>query len=415
MKLLRTFARFLGDVLIRLAASTRPGFALGSNTLGPLIPTLYAAKDIVARELVGMIPAVMRDTSMDMAAVGQSVVWPIAPSVTATNITPGVTAPNDGDQVFGTSSWTISKSMYVPIRWNGEEQKALAAGNGIGSGRLLTMQFAQAFRALTNAVEIDLVNAAVRGASRATGTPGTTPFGVPNDLTDFAYPLQILEDNGAGVGPKRLVVNSQSMVNLRGKQSVLFKVNESGDDSLLRQGIIGEVEGFYIGNSAGARQVIKGTGTGYVTSASAAVGATAITVGSGSGTILAGDVISFAGDSNHYVVNTALTAGVVTIGAPGLRLALASGIAVTVENSYMPNVAFAESALGLATRAPAMPVGPDGSPMDMAEDVVYVTDDVSGISFQVVCYKQYRQLKYEVGLAWGVAAFKPDFISIVRG
>jgi hypothetical protein len=33
------------------------------------------------------------------------------------------------------------------------------------------------------------------------------------------------------------------MANLRGKQSVLFKVNEAGTDQLLRKGTIGEVQG----------------------------------------------------------------------------------------------------------------------------------------------------------------------------
>jgi hypothetical protein len=36
-----------------------------------------------------------------------------------------------------------------------------------------------------------------------------------------------------------------------------------------------------------------------------------------------------------------------------------------------------------------------------------VTDPVSGITFQIALYRQYRQVRYEVGLAWGVASVQP--------
>ena len=55
-----------------------------TNTLTNLIPDLYAALDVVSRELVGMIPAVTMDASVDRAAVNQNVRVAIAPANTAT-------------------------------------------------------------------------------------------------------------------------------------------------------------------------------------------------------------------------------------------------------------------------------------------------------------------------------------------
>jgi hypothetical protein len=88
-----------------------------SNTLTGLIPTIYTALDIVSREQVGFIPAVARNTKADAAAKGQTVTAPVAPAATTVDITPGATAPNDGDQTIGTVDVKITKSKW--LRSNG--------------------------------------------------------------------------------------------------------------------------------------------------------------------------------------------------------------------------------------------------------------------------------------------------------
>ncbi len=387
-----------------------------ANTLTGLIPTIYEALDVVSREQIGFIPAVSRNSSAARAALNETIMIPIAPQASLGDNTPAVTAPNTGDETIGNVTMTISKSKHYPIRWNGEEQRGL--NNAGVYGGLLRNQFTQAFRTLSNQIEVDLFNTAYQNASRAYGTPGTAPFGTAGDLSDIAQVRKILDDNGAPQSDLNMVLGSSAIANLRGKQNVLFKVNEAGTSDLLRHGIIGMLEGQMIRNSNAVQAVAKGTGASYTTdTAGYAVGATAITLITGTGTVLAGDTVTFAGDANKYVVTSGVSApGVVTIAAPGLRVAVAaSATAVTVGAAATSNLSFSSSAIQLITRSPQMPIGPDGKAMDMAEDVIQVTDPVSGIVFDIAVYRQYMQLVYHVRLAWGCQAIKSNHIALLLG
>lgn len=393
--------------------SMQAGVVLGANTITNLIPLLYAALDTVSRELVGFIPAAARDSSAERAALNQTINIYIAPPATTSDITPGVTAPNDGDQVFGNTTMTISKSKYSPIRWNGEEWKSLDT-NPVRK-QVVQDQFTQSMRALVNLIEIDLATVAYQTASRAFGTAGNTPFATANDLSDIAGVLKILDDNGAPASDRHLVLGTTAIANIRGKQSQLFKVNEAGTDELLRRGTIGFLEGAAVHTSAAVQTPTKGTGASYTTTAAGfAVGVTSIPLITGTGTILAGDVVTFAGDTNKYVVaigGNIAAPGTIVLNSPGLRQAIpAAPTAVTVGNTAAQNILVSRGYLQLATRTPAMPEGGDA-----ADDIIEITDPISGLSFQVAVYRQYRQVRFEVGIAWGFKGIKGDGITTLLG
>jgi hypothetical protein len=244
------------------------------------------------------------------------------------------------------------------------------------------------------------------------GTAGTAPFGTANDLSDIAQIYKLLDDNGTPKSDRHIVYNTTASANIRGKQAVLFKVNEAGTDSMLRGGTLGSLQGFEQHESNQIASHTKGTGASYTTdTAGYAVGATAITLITGTGTVLAGDTVTFAGDTNKYTVATALTGGVVKLAEPGLRVAIAtSATAMTVGNNYIPSVAFERGAIHLLTRTPLMPAGGDS-----ATDTMVVTDPYSGLSFLVAVYPQYHQSVVEIGLAWGQKAVKRDFIATLLG
>lgn len=380
-----------------------------ANTLTNLIPDLYEALDVVSRELTGFIPAVNRNSGVERAALNENVRVPLTADASTANNTAGVNAPDTGDETVDNVAVTISKSKHVPVRWNGEETKGLMNAGTFSS--IQAQRFYQGMRALVNEIESDLWTEAYQSASRAYGTAGTAPFGTAADMSDFAGVLRILEENGAPKNDLQLVLGHAAMANLRGKQSGLFKVNEAGSNDMLRNGMTDRIMGMAIRHSDAVSTHTKGTGSGYLLNdASSAVGDTTIAADTGTGTIVAGDIVTFDGTTAKYVVNSALSGGSFTIGKPGLVAAETDNDAITVGNNYTANVAFARSAIVLATRAPALPEGGDA-----ASDVTMVVDDRTGLAFEVALYKQFLQNVFHVRLAWGYKVIKEAHVGLLIG
>lgn len=379
-----------------------------ANTLNDLMPTLYAALDIVSREMVGFIPAVAVNAAPTGAAKGENITIPVTPTAETHDITPGNNPADNGDQEIGNVTMAITKSKYAPVRWNGEEQ--LGVSNSGTYNAILAGQFAQAMRALANEVDADLAALYV-GASRAYGTPGTTPF--ESSIKDVAQMRKILADNGAPMTDLQLVIDTAAGANLR-SLGQLTKANEADTDATLRRGLLLNISGFNIRESGQIATHVAGKieGSGAVNNGGGyAKGATTIAVdGASSIALKAGDIVTFSGDPAHYVISADASATPITLAAPGLMGAVADDATVTALGSYTASLAFDRNALQLIARTPAMPQGGDS-----ADDVTVVTDPVSGISFQVAVYREYRRVRYEVGLAWGVKLIKPEHVAILMG
>ncbi len=380
-----------------------------ANVLNNLAADIYKAADVVGRELVGFIPAsTINADGSERAAKGDNVRASFTREASAVDVSESMTIPEGTDQTVDSKTLSITKSRAVQIPYTGEDVRHL--NNGIGFETVYGDQLVQAMRTLTGEIESDLATEAYTNASRAIGTAGTTPFG--SNFDEVAQVRQILVDNGmpSNDGQASLILNSVAGTNLR-QLAQLQKVNEAGGADLLRQGVLLDLQGLGMRESAGVKSHTKGTGTSYlVNDASSAIGDTTIAADGGSGTIIAGDVISINGDSNKYVVNTALAGGSFAIGTPGLIAAAADNAAITVGNNFTANIAMHRRALELAIRAPAVPEGGD-----IADDAILVQDPHSGLVFEVRMYKGYRKAMIEVAVAWGVKAWKPDFIATLLG
>jgi|TARA_R100000455_G_scaffold31294_1_gene24477 hypothetical protein len=386
-----------------------------ANVLTDLAADIYVAADVVGRELVGFIPAVtINANGSERAAVGDVVRAAFTREATVGDVTESMTIPQGTDQTVDNKTLTINKSRAVQIPFTGED--VLHLNNGVGYDTVYGDMIAQAMRALTNEMEVEIATQAKNNASRAFGTAGTTPFA--SNFNEVAEIRQILVDNGMppNDGQVSLVLNTLAGTNLRQLAS-LQSVNQAGNDTLLRQGTLLDLQGLAVRESAQVQAHTKGAGTGYDINQGSgeAIGETTITLDGGTVNttgIKAGDIVTFAGDTNKYVVNTGLTAtsGDIVIGSPGLRLLISDAHEMTIGNNYTGNMAFHRRAIELAVRAPAVPEGGDN-----ADDAITVQDPNSGIVYEVRFYKGYRKAMIEVAVAFGVKAWKSDFIATLLG
>jgi hypothetical protein len=383
--------------------------------LTTLLPIAVQALDVVSRELIGFIPGVNRDPTADRLAKNQTLYSWVTPIIALQDIVPGMTAPQPADRTLGNKSIQIVNFKMADFYFTGEEEGQLNVTGQYGGVVADTVE--QAIRAVVNQMESDIALAAQVGASRAYGTAGVTPF--PTTVGESAQMRKILDDNGAPGETRSLVIDTTSGASLRTLAN-LTKVNESGTTMTLRDGMLLDLNGLKVRESSKVVTPTAGTmASATSTSAAFTVGQTVIPLATaGTGVVAAGDIVTFANDTNKYVVASVSFAGAnpasgdsITLAAPGLQKA--QGIAtraITVIASGPRMIAHSRNAILLATRLPARPSGGD-----QAVDVATITDARSGISLEFSKYLGYRQVRYEVAAAWGVSVMKSEHIGVLLG
>lgn len=380
------------------------------QVLDGLIPTLYESLDVVSRELIGVIPACELDARASQQAFNQPLASPVTGEVELEDFTPSSTAPNPTQSVVDNRQLIMNRMKRAKVTWSGDEQMSVETL----ATPIMKQQYEQAMRAVANAIEADCAEEAVAGAlafGNVVGTPGTSPFA--SDTKALTRARKILADNGAigsnGEIPQlECILNTEAAMDLRNLDK-LQKVNESGDDTLLRRGLLGNLYGFGIRESAGFKPHTKGVAEGYLVNGDIAKGVTEITIDTGSGAFNKGDIVTFGSDTTHmYIVAEDLDSGgtLLKITTP-LTVEVADNAAVNVSESYLSSAAFRRGAVQLATRVPAVPTF-NGVVRDLAIDRTIITDPVSKISFEVAIWGGAYQATITFAAVWGVRNIKGE-------
>lgn len=376
-----------------------------ANVFTNLASDIYEAAERVGRELVGGIHAVKINSGAQAAAKGDPVRAAFTqPQTVSTTYAPAMTIPEGTDQTVDNKTMSLDTYASIQIPYTGEDIKHL--NNGAGYQTVYGNQIQQAMRSIVNKIELDLNANISLGAGQAYGTAGTTPFA--SNMNDLPNIMKLLLDRGCpDDGSISAVYDTTAAVNIQ-NLSNLYKVNESGDSGMLRNGKLGELYNIALRRSGQVGKPTVGTGTSYVLNGSHAVGATSIVVKTGSGTILAGDVITI--NSLKYVVKTGIAAAGTLVLNSGLMAAGVDGDTVTVNAAARRNFVIHPDAVELAMRPLALPIGGDA-----ARDVMTVQDPVSGLVFNLSYYVGFKKAMIEIGCLYGSKVWLPDFAAIHLG
>jgi hypothetical protein len=151
-----------------------------------------------------------------------------------------------------------------------------------------------------------------------------------------------------------------------------------------------------------------GTAAGATTNnAGYAVGIKTITLASaGTGTVLTGDIITFAGDTQTYVVVTGdadVSNGGTLVFEPGLKVAIAtSNTAITLKASHAVNLLIHRDCFALATR----PLDSSTMGLGLFQSAV---DPVSQLALRLEISREHKRTRFSYDILYGAQCVRPEF------
>ena len=351
-------------------------------------------------------------TDMNIGAPEKSVVIPIPSRMSdAEDVVPS-SAPAQGDPMQpGFATVTINKWKRKGFTWTDEEQNSVA--NGVLGG-----QNQAAINALARTVVKDVLGNTYKKAYQAVGVPGQIPF--TNDLTVAGEARKKLNRQGADAMERYMLLDSDA----DGAASILPAFTEAqsaGMDHVLamREGIIARKAGFNFGYNGYLEEACKHTngtaapGAYLVNGAGQAVGATTLTVDTGSGAPNEGTLFTIAGDSQEYVCGAGCTTTSWTI-SPALKVSPSNDAVITIRGAssasgyVYQSLAFGREAIAFASR-------PDNAVLTPDTMMMQIPNPNSGLVLALEVSRQNKQTLFDYSIRYGYTVARPELLVRVFG
>ncbi len=266
-----------------------------------------------------------------------------------------------------------------------------------------------AIKGLANLINEHLL-AQYTGVYGYTGTAGSTPFAsTPEDATAAR---KILTQQLCPKRGRQVVLDHDAEENAL-NLTAFADVSQAGSTDTKREGEIGRKYGMDWYADHAVPTHTAGTSSGaLVNNASVAVGDTSVPCDTGTGTMVVGDIFTVAGDTQTYVVTTAVadvSSGTVAFDPPA-KVAWADNAAITLKASHVVNLAFRREAFAFATRRLQDVVMNDSSLNTMS-----IQDPISGLILRLEVSRQHKQTAWEFDILWGAKLVRPELACRIAG
>jgi len=363
-----------------------------ANDLTKVIPQILAQGLMALRENCVMPRLVNSDYGIDAKKKGSTIDIPIPSSVTAVQVSPGVTAPANADSA--PTEAVISLDQWYEAPFYLTDKELLESMDGT-----IPMQASEAVKALANNVNSFLMNK-YKGVYGYAGVAGTTPF--VTNTSEATDSRKVLNQQLAPLTDRRFVLDPDAESNaldLRAFQDMSF----SGSAEGIVEGKINRKLGFdwYMDQLVPTHtSTVLSAGAATINGAHA-VGVSTVSIAKATNTspLVEGDILTFAGDAQTYAVGADATLIVgntdVTI-YPALQVAASGGEAVALKASHVVNLAFHRDAFAFASR----PLE-DTVAAGLGSIVQSAVDPVSGLSLRLEVTRQHKQIRWSYDILYG--------------
>jgi hypothetical protein len=377
------------------------------NTLTNLQPTLYSVAQEVSNEPFGIIAGINTDFDDKGVAIGDKVTVPVAPVRAADDYSPSMNlnAGNAGaDATAGKVDVEITENRYTSFHLTGEQEKSLQ--NGGTDQEWFRQLIAQSMRTLRNEADVAAYAAIKKGAARALGTAGSTPFSTGID--ELADMNNLLYNLGAPMTDAQFVMSSAARANFM-KTGVYQYAYANGSEADRKAGILSREFGFSLRASAGITKHVQGAATNYALNAGVAAGGTTLDVKTGTGAASAGSVFTVGSDADLYVLNTAITDDTddFLINRPGLANAAEAEAALGFVGDYTPCLAFERSAVVGVFRPPYIP--------ENANIEQVLVSDQFGMTYLLCRVIGDGVVTWRLHIAYGIQVVQPEHVALLLG
>lgn len=401
------------------------------NVLTSILPKILARGLMVLRSRCVMPRLVNSDYSIDAAKKGSTIDIPIPVDVDTIDVDPNrlpvakaVTTP--GLVQVSLDNW----KQNAPIGLSDKDLCLIDAND-----HFLPMQLMEAVKALATDVNVEIFShycGASRGVYGVAGELdgfGTTPFdGSFQGVKGATYARKVLNEQLCPKEDRRGVVDwaceanmlalpafsdaekiMSTAVKMEGEIGRKFAIDWVADDDVPT----------HTPGTLLAAQTLTGSGTAdeSVLTITAQTGDTK--------TILIGDILTVAGDSQTYVVigrtaTAEYSSGVYTFASDpdtvvvGIQPALKttpSGATVTLYASHVVNMAFHRDAFAFATR-PLLDVSRQYS---LGSQMLSMQDPVTGLILRLEVSRQHKQTVWEFDILWGSDLVRSELATRIVG
>jgi len=381
------------------------------NTLTAAIPTIIARCLRALRGFTVMPQLVNLDYGTDAKKQGATVDVPISSEITAVQVSPSNTPPDDSGITPTTVSISLDQWWEAPFFMSDKDLKEI-----YDKADFLPAQALEAVKSIANKINATIF-AQYTGIYGFAGTPATTPFA--SDTSPATAVRKVLNNQLAPLEDRRMVLDPDAAANALDLRAFQDK-SWSGNDEAIRRGVIGEKLGFgFFEDQVVPTHTLGAAGTALVDDSGAvAVGTKTIHMDGLTTKPSVGDIFTIAGDDQTYVV----TAATDLVGTdsdvsfePGLQVAIANGDgneAVTFKATHVVNLGFHRDAFALAMR-PLDDTGPEG--FTGGNIIQPAVDPVTGLTLRLEISRQHKRTRWSLDALWGVKLVRPALACRLAG